>query len=159
MQLPPMMFCVIVRFPEQRLSVAVFCNRSDCDPGRRAREVAELYLEDRMASPTRPNPDDDDRDEVRLSGSELAEYAGRYRSPELDTSYDVFVEDGQLIADHFRNDRTRLTPVGDDIFTGDQWWFPEVRFLRDDSGRIHAFTVTGVRVRDLVFERASGASR
>ena len=37
-----------VRFPEQNLSIAVFCNVSDCDPAGRARRIAELYIGDLM---------------------------------------------------------------------------------------------------------------
>ena len=43
-----------VRFPEQNLSIAVFCNVSDCDPAGRARRVAEVYIGDLMG----PEPED-----------------------------------------------------------------------------------------------------
>ena len=142
------------RFQEQRLSVAVFCNRSDCDAGGRARKVAEAYLGDLMDAPP-PDPDDEEEEAEApsLSAAQLGEYAGEYRSPELDSSYDIVVESGRLVARHWRNPPSTLSPTEEDLFTGDQWWFPEVRFVRDEADRVNGFTVTGVRVRDLIFER------
>ena len=154
------------RYPGQNLSIAVFCNVSDCNPAARARQVAEVYLGDLMeplpvpdegaepqaaaepggpeSRPERPTP----------TAAQLEEYTGAYRSPELDSSYELAVDaGGRLVATHWRNAPTILTPAGPDTFTGDQWFFPRVRFVRDDAGRITAFTVTGGRVRDLIFER------
>jgi len=142
-----------VRFPEQDLSIAVFCNVSDCDPAGRARRVAEVYLEGEMGPPAPPEDDDPEADAPPMFEAELRELTGTYRSPELDSTYELLVEDGRLVADHWRNPRSVLTAMGTDTFSGDQWWFPEVRFVRDRSGRVVAFDVTGARVRDLRFER------
>ena len=143
-----------VRFPEQNLSIAVFCNVSDCDPAERARRVAEVYIGDLLG----PEPEDaepePDPEGPELTAEALQEYAGSYRSPELDSTYDLEVDaEGRLVASHWRNDPTVLSPTGADTFTGDQWFLPEVRFVRDGAGRINGFTVTGGRVRDLIFER------
>lgn len=146
------------RFPEQRLSVAVFCNVSDCDAAGRAQKVAEAYLEDRMDP--EPAQDEDPEPEAAApapSEAELQEYVGEYRSPELDTSYDLAVEDGRLVATHWRNPPSALVPSGPDAFAGDQWWFPEVRFRRDAAGEVIGFAVNGGRVRNLVFERQATA--
>jgi hypothetical protein len=48
-----------VRFPEQKLSALVLCNRADGDPGRLATKVAEAYLETAMkplSAPTAAKP-------------------------------------------------------------------------------------------------------
>ena len=152
------------RFPEQNLSIAVFCNVSDCNPAGRARQVAEVYLGDLMdplpepdeagePDPTQTRPESEP-ERPGLTAAQLQEYTGAYRSPELDSTYEIEVDaEGRLLATHWRNAPTVLTPTGTDTFTGDQWFFPRVRFVRDDSGRITAFTVTGGRVRDLIFER------
>ena len=142
-----------VRFPEQRLSVAVFCNRSDCDAGGRARKVAEAYLGDFMDPLPAPEQEEEPAEVPSLSQARLQEYAGEYRSPELDSSYEVVVESGRLVARHWRNPPSTLSPTREDVFAGDQWWFPEVRFNRDATGRVDGFAVTGARVRDLIFER------
>lgn len=142
------------RFPEHDLSIAVFCNVSDCDPAGRARRVAEVFIGDLMGPEAEtPEPEAEAEGPV-LTAAQLQEYAGSYRSPELDSTYDLEVDaDGRLVASHWRNDPGVLSPTGADTFAGDQWFLPEVRFVRDGGGRVSGFTVTGVRVRDLVFER------
>ena len=143
-----------VRFPEENLSIIVFCNFSTCNPAGRALQVAEVFLEDQMGPiPEEPDGLDDVTESLSLSDSELREYSGHYRSPELDSTYEVFVESGRLVAEHWRNPRSILSPAGDDLFRGDQRWFPEVRFVRNQAGQVTGFTVTGTRVRDLMFER------
>ncbi len=143
-----------VRFPEQNLSIAVFCNVSDCDPAGRARKVAEVFIGDLLGPEpegSEPEPDPEGPD---LTAQQLQEYAGSYRSPELDSTFDLGVDtEGRLVASHWRNDPSVLSPTGDDTFKGDQWFLPEVRFIRDGAGRVAGFTVTGGRVRDLIFER------
>ena len=143
-----------VRFPEQNLSIAVFCNVSDCDPAGRARRVAEVFIGDLMGPEPEAPGSEADADAPTLSAEQLREYAGSYRSPELDSTYDLEVDaEGRLVAGHWRNDPSVLSPTGDDEFAGDQWFLPEVRFVRDGAGRVNGFTVTGTRVRDLIFER------
>ena len=106
-----------------------------------------------MEPATEPEPSTDEADGPELTEAQLREYVGEYRSPELDTSYEVYVESGRLVAGHWRNGPSILSPTGEDTFRGNRWWFPEVRFVRDAAGRVTGFTVTGTRVRNLVFER------
>jgi hypothetical protein len=116
--------------------------------------VAEVYVGDLMGpEPEAPEPEPD-AEGPSLTAEQLGEYAGSYRSPELDSTFDLEVDaGGRLVASHWRNDPSVLAPTGADTFRGDQWFLPEVRFVRDGAGRVSAFTVTGVRVRDLIFER------
>ena len=144
-----------IRFPEQNLSIVVFCNFSTCDPAGRALEVAEVFLEDLIGPVPEPpeGSSEDPPQSLNLSDSELSQYSGQYRSPELDSTYDIFVDSSGLVAEHWRNPPSKLSAAGDDLFTGDQRWFPEVRFVRNRSGKVTGFTVTGARVRDLIFEK------
>ncbi len=143
-----------IRFPEQDLSVAVFCNVSDCDPGGRAQRVAELFVGDRLGPEPQIPEAEDDTPGPSLTAAQLGEFAGSFRSPELDSTFDLEVDSqGRLVARHWRNDPAVLSPTGPDAFAGDQWFLPQVRFVRDGGGAVSAFTVTGVRVRDLVFHR------
>ena len=143
-----------VRFPEQNLSIAVFCNLADCDPAGRARRVAEVFIGDLMGPAPEASEPEPDPEAPERTAEQLQEYAGSYRSPELDSTFDLEVDaEGRLVASHWRNDPSVLSPTGADTFKGDQWFLPEVRFVRDSAGRITAFSVTGTRVRDLIFER------
>ena len=38
-------------------------------------------------------------------------------------------------------------------FCGDAWFFPEIHFIRDDTGRVTGFKLTGNRVRNLYFQK------
>ena len=143
-----------VRFPEQNLSIAVFCNVSDCDPAGRARRIAELYIGDLLEPAPEPPEPEPQPEAPSLSAAQLQEYTGSYRSPEVDSSYDLAVDsEGRLVASHWRNASTVLSPTGTDTFEGDQWFLSGVRFVRDTAGEITGFTVTADRVRDLIFER------
>ncbi len=147
-----------VRFPEQDLSIVVFCNVSDCDPAGRALRVAEVFAGELMEETPEPAEAARIADAPPAAPDEarLREYAGRYRSPELDMTYEVAVDGGRLVARHWRTGPSVLSPAGDDTFSGNPRRFPEVRFSRDAAGRVVAFAVTGARVRDLVFERVGG---
>lgn len=144
-----------VRFPDHGLSVVVFCNVSDCDPGGRARRVAEVFLEQEMVPVTddEANGDDATRPAATLPPSALRAYEGTYRSPELDSTYDVVVEDGALVVRNWRIEDVRLTPTGLDEFTGDRWWLSQVTFRRDGEGGVDGLLVTGGRIRNVRFER------
>ncbi|ANO52766.1 serine hydrolase domain-containing protein [Woeseia oceani] len=142
-----------LRFPDHGISIAVFCNFADCDPARRVRKVSEVFLGNLMGPPPPEQEAEPEKIHPILSEAELTAFNGSYRSAELDSTYRVFVRDGQLIAEHWRNAPAVLTPVAEDLFEGDQNWFPEVRFRRDDNGHVTALLVAGSRVRDLVFER------
>ena len=147
-----------VRFPEQDLSIAVFCNVSDCDPAGRARRVAEVFAGEAMGPEPEPvgTAEITDAPPPMPTEAQLREYAGRYRSPELDMTYEIVVDRGSLVARHWRTGPSALAPAGEDAFSGNPRLFPELRFRRDGSGRVVAFTVTGGRVRDLIFERVGG---
>ncbi|MEZ4425771.1 MAG: serine hydrolase domain-containing protein [Gemmatimonadota bacterium] len=142
-----------VRFPEQDLSIAVFCNFSTCDPGGRAQRIAEAWLEDQMEpAPEQPAPRE--RPEpLRLTAEQLAAYTGAYWSPEVDATYRVEARDGGLHLDDWRGSPVTLEGVEPDAFRSDHPWWPRVQFTRARGGEVDGLTVTGDRVRALRFER------
>lgn len=86
------------RFPDQDLSIMVFCNLSTSNPGARTRRVAEVLLEDVLeaapesaaeAEPSAPSPP------VRPSRATLERYSGAWTSPELGVTYQLEVRDGE----------------------------------------------------------------
>jgi CubicO group peptidase (beta-lactamase class C family) len=83
----------------------------------------------------------------------LEDYAGRYYSAELETSYRIVVHEGHLQVVHVRHDPIDLPePVGPDRFEGE---FGQVRFERDGAGVVTRMLVSSGRVRNLRFERAN----
>ncbi|MCY4552118.1 MAG: hypothetical protein OXC79_00475, partial [Candidatus Poribacteria bacterium] len=87
-----------------------------------------------------------------LTPEQLTEFEGNYYTEELDTTYSIRVQGNQLIAQHIRHDDILLT-YADGHFLGNTWFFPEIRFIRNDTGQVIGFRLTGGRVKNLRFEK------
>jgi CubicO group peptidase (beta-lactamase class C family) len=145
----------LMRFPSRRFAVVVLANVGSARTGPLARQIADICLADHVgpaaddsppAAPPTPNaPPEPDEDALR-------QYMGAYYSHELDTTYVLDVDDSGLRAHHTRHGSIRMLPAGDDLFTGDQWFFGEARFTRDAAG-VDGFGLSVDRVRNLRFER------
>ncbi|MEE8192603.1 MAG: serine hydrolase domain-containing protein [Gemmatimonadales bacterium] len=89
------------------------------------------------------------------SPEELPAYEGDFYSEELDTSYEVRVQDGALIAGHRRHGDIVLLPLLEDEFRGEAWFLREVKFLRDESGAVTEMLISNGRSRNLLFRRVA----
>jgi CubicO group peptidase (beta-lactamase class C family) len=113
-----------LRFPEQRLSVVVYCNRADADPGGRSRKVAELYLGDLMAPSEIPTVEAGGEVEpANVSVRRLQELSGHYWNDERRSSWELAVEEGELHLVASEEERYPLIPVSDDEFILRTSWF------------------------------------
>lgn len=79
----------LTRFPGQRLSVAVLCNRGDRDPEAFAHRVADLYLTGKKAAASAPAT-------IELPEAELAARAGMYRSQRTGNVLRLEMKEGKL---------------------------------------------------------------
>ncbi len=92
----------ILRFPEQRLTAIVLCNRDDADSGALATSVSEVFLKDRMGP---PGADDEEADEKPKSSApvwqpgNLARFTGAYFSAEADATCRLHLQDGALVVE------------------------------------------------------------
>jgi CubicO group peptidase (beta-lactamase class C family) len=85
--------------------------------------------------------------------ADLAAYAGRYFSRELESFYTLTVDEGRLVVHQRRIGSLPLTHQEADRFGGPMPLM-EVAFERDDAGRVTGFRVNaGGRTRDVLFER------
>lgn len=146
----------LLRFPDQKFSVACLCNLGTVNPSAFAQQVADIYLADqfkatetkaltlRGAPPKLPDP-------ITLTAEQLAEYAGVYSSEELDTTYRLVVENGRLTAID-RNDTKRPLVVRTrELFTLMQG--AQFEFTRDAAGKVTGFGVNAGRIRGVRFVR------
>ena len=143
----------LLRFPEQKFSVAVLCNVSNGNPSRRARQVAEVYLGEKMEpEDTRPAGQGNRRgaDEVSLSAGQLKEFVGNYFSDELQATLRLWAEEGKLRGKVGSRPAVTLTPTGDNRF---RYQFVQFEFERDSNNRVSGFTIQAGRVRNIRFER------
>jgi CubicO group peptidase (beta-lactamase class C family) len=83
----------------------------------------------------------------------LEEFQGTYWSEELETEYTILLKNGKLVAEHLRHGEIGLSPAGKDRFSTQEWFMPEVRFLRDSSNSISGLTLGGGRVTGIRFQR------
>ncbi|MBT8488183.1 MAG: beta-lactamase family protein [Gemmatimonadetes bacterium] len=106
-----------LRFPDQRLSVAVLCNFPAANPGRRAQRVAEAYLGDVM------DPEQEEDDEassvsdptVPMPMAQLEALTGFYRGDQPNQFFRAALEDGELKM-YQGNDPRTLRPLGEQRF-------------------------------------------
>jgi CubicO group peptidase (beta-lactamase class C family) len=103
----------LLRFPEQRTSIACLCNRGDADPSARADRVAEVLLADKLASkPAREAAASPPA--ATISPEQLARLAGSWRSPATGDIVIFEARDGKL---YQLGRGTPLTPAAPDRLT------------------------------------------
>ncbi len=92
------------------------------------------------------------RIEWEPSQAEMKEYTGRYFSEELQTFYTVAMEDSSLILQHYSMDDQSMTPGDKDSFSAG---FPiaEMKFIRNEEGKISGFEASNGRTRGVLFEK------
>jgi CubicO group peptidase (beta-lactamase class C family) len=143
----------LLRFPEQHLSVACLCNLARINPSLLARRVADVYLGDRMTPANDENVTAAGRAPRKVasswspSGNELAAFAGRYESAELETTYSFSVDSGKLILHRRRSAPIALTPTIGDTFTAEGITYHFVR----EKGKPSGFLVDAGRTKNLRF--------
>jgi len=112
-------------------------------------EIENLIVEQQGQGQVAPRLDPFDPESV-----ELHPFEGRYYSPELETFYDLVVQDGNLMARHIRHEPITLTPRGPDSFSGSSFFFGQAEFERGEGGEVVAVLVSSGRVRNVRFHRA-----
>ncbi len=98
----------LLRFPEQKFTVAVFANRADANPTARAFQVADIYLAD--AFKVTPQPVAKDSDGAAQQASEAAEADSAFTVQQLTGSYEVRA-----------GVRIEVTEVGGQVHAHQQW--------------------------------------
>jgi len=99
--------------------------------------------------------------EVRAAAytpDQMAQFAGTYFSPELDTSYELVPQDGKLLMKTGNWGDFLLAPRFADSFANTEE-MGTIVFTRDSRRRITGFVVRSGKVRNLRFERAAGGAR
>jgi len=109
----------LARYPDQHVSVAVWCNYASANPAALGHEVADLVLTKAIAAAPRTKPTS-----VVLNAAALARFAGTYRDPHTDQVINLTVSDGGLSTPSGRGMAT-WTPIGADRFAAPQ---AEARF-------------------------------
>ena len=124
---------ILYRFPDQKFSVAILCNRP-VDRQPIMRRIADLYLGDLMEKAPAPAASSaSGGPAVSLSAAQLSRLAGAYRDPETEGVWFLDVENGKLVADA-EGSRLALRPVASDRFVPEAGGSLEVRFAASPPG-------------------------
>ena len=103
----------LARYPDQHVSVAVWCNYAGAGPAVLGRQVADLVLtKPSVVAQAKPTP-------VVLSASELTRWAGLYRDPHTDQVIALAASEGGLSAGGGRG-VSAWTPIAPDRFASPQ---------------------------------------
>ncbi len=87
----------VIRFPNQKLAVAVTCNFAEATPNSYSRAVADILLGDKL-TPVPPAPK---AGTVTTSPARLAQLAGVYKSVNSDQAFRITAKDGKLTLENF----------------------------------------------------------
>lgn len=82
---------------------------------------------------------------------QLAEFAGKFFSEELETMYEISVKDSILVARHLLMEDISLTPAEEDSFSGSVYFINELKFERDSNGKVLGFNVSNGRTKGVKF--------
>jgi YD repeat-containing protein len=124
----------LARYPEHHLSIAVLCNVTTAGPSRLAHEVADIFLEGKLAEPVLPKP-------VAVPPDTLRRFAGVYREPLTDAALRVVMnQDGKSLRIGYEavvaiGDHGFATPDGMRKFAFDDGTAGAPMRLRETDGR------------------------
>ena len=107
--------------------------------------VSSMTLDQNGLHPATRLPEEDTSDPAAL-----ADFEGRYFSNEVETFYDIVLEDGELVMKQRRLDDATLVPAQRDTFSGGGFTF---RFERDRNDQVIGFYLSSGRTRDVRFGR------
>jgi CubicO group peptidase (beta-lactamase class C family) len=85
----------------------------------------------------------------------LDHYTGKYYSPEIESAFELVVEDGFLVAYSPMKRRIVLTPETAEKFTSNDRYFRNISFIKNNEGSMGGIRVTDIdgRVRNLWFKK------
>ena len=142
----------LLRFPEQRSSIAVLCNLSTSNPSRLANEVADILLADRLAPRDSASAGARARAAATVDARVLATYAGWYRDPATEAVRRVEVRGDTLVVVESDDERAALVALDADRFehAGSR---SELRFERAARGESPRFVERDGGGRTVTYQR------
>ena len=113
----------LLRFPQQKFSVVCLCNVANANPGSLTRQVADLYLADRLKPEVSAEAGSMVVPRFEVSEGELERYAGHYWNAVAGTSRRILVRGGRLVYQRGPGSETELVSQGGGRFV----------MMRDDA--------------------------
>ncbi len=143
-----------LQFPEQRFSVITTCNLGSINPMLLAQQVADVYLGDQLAravpSSTTIRRSNSSTASEPFDNDEIVGLVGTFYSDELDVSYELAVENGQLWLRLRNTPPLLLRKLEDGQARAGSL---NLTFEHDAAEMASAFTINAGRVTNIRFER------
>jgi len=89
----------------------------------------------------------------KLSVQDLKSYVGVYKNRALNTMYEIVLENDQLVVKHLINSDIYLNPLKQHVFYSNTYFFERLDFIVDQRQRITGFTLAGMNLNNLHFEK------
>jgi CubicO group peptidase (beta-lactamase class C family) len=105
----------LMRFPDQRFSVACLCNLGSANPSLIARGVADIYLEGQLAETKNPSSPNRPAGDMKLTDQQMAARVGVYWSSDFADLARVTQKEGKLWIAAFGGS-SDLIPLGENRF-------------------------------------------
>ncbi|MBX3014036.1 MAG: beta-lactamase family protein [Caldilineaceae bacterium] len=145
----------MIRYPTQRCTLICLSNLSSFAPEAMIRQVADRYLADQLGPVDAPAdttpPPTPPPTSFAIDAARLGSYAGRYESEELEATYWLTVQDGQLSLTYRNQDPIVLEATALDHFQDTSG--RKLLFTRSATGEVMGFTLANWRVWNIPFER------
>ena len=144
-------------FPEKKLSIVLLTNFSSSNPWGLGFQVADLLLGKENPAPAEsivPPPKPERETPGLLITDELVNsYAGKYYSPELETTYELYADDHQLKARHPRHGELGEVKILQKDELEASHPLGHLSIQRDGKGRITGLRASNDRARNVWMER------
>ncbi len=132
----------MVRFPEEKFTVACLANLGSINPSRLCLQVADIYLADKLKEPPKEPKKKKEVKAVTLSKKELEDKTGNYQDTKTGSWIVISMKEGKLVMEAWGR-KYVLTPVSKTRFQALEAPFDNsLEFLLDDKGRIRKTTLT-----------------
>ena len=150
---------VFTWLPDQDLGIVVKSNFAGFAGSDLSNRMIDLLLGPVLGpAPAATGEEDEDGlfSFVDTSPEYLNAYTGKYYCPELETVYEIRMENGGLVGGNWRHRNLPLKFLGEDYWEDTEGPLGEIRFERDEKGRVTGMRVTGGGVVNLWMERGRG---
>jgi len=132
----------MVRFPEQKFSVACLANLGTINPSRLCGQVADIYLADEFKEAPKEPKKKEKVKAVTLSKEELEDKAGNYHDEKTGTWIVISIKEGKLVMEAWGR-KDDLTPLSKMRFQAlDAPFDNSIEFIPDDRGSIQKAKLT-----------------
>jgi len=87
-----------------------------------------------------------------MTTKDLLSYTGKFYSQELETTYNIYLENDTLFCHHARHGEFKMKVLKNDVLES-EWPMAITKYKRDKKGEVTGIYVSNGRVRNLRFEK------